>query len=114
MSDKISKFTEAPLVAYGTAAGPWIERRRTPTVPWAMLVYADGPSKSIRPVMRLERHVPDVRIRMWCASASGSIWISSGYYTVRLHRYVLLRARSWWRRKFPRTPADWPTATVKR
>lgn len=110
MKDRIANFTESPLTAFGTAAGPWTEHRR-PGPMWAM--FGGGPSKSIKPVHRIERHLPDVRVRMWFASMTGIVWMSPGYHSIRFDRYVVLKARSWWRRRFPTsTPPDWPTAEI--
>lgn len=99
MHDKIAKFTEAPRTSFGTAAGPWSELR-TPGPMWATFLGMTGPSKTIKPQHRIERHVPSVHVRMWFASESGSIWMSPGYYTIRLDRFVALKARSWWRKRF--------------
>lgn len=111
MADKIAAFTEDPRTAYGTAAGPWVQSsRQRPS--WVSVLSMGLPSKSIRPVHRIERYMPSVRVRVWFANERGSIWMSTGYHTLSLRSYVEARARGWWRRHFGQSVI--PTAKVVR
>lgn len=67
-----------------------------------------APSRAIPSVARVEHRFPFVRVRVWFAEEGGHLWMSPGYVTITLPRYLVLRARSKWRRW-----RDFPTATVR-
>jgi hypothetical protein len=95
LRDRIAKFTEAPAVRLGTPAGPGPHI----AIGWPAKFLGMGePSKAIKPTVDIERHWPDVRFRMWFADVGGRVWFSLGFYTMPIHRYLVLKARARWRR----------------
>lgn len=99
---RVSKIIEAPRVAYGDENGPGLEL----SGPVAKLLAGMGvPSKSIRPVARVIHRFPIVIVRVWIAGERGAMWFSPGYTRIVLPRYLVLRARSLWRRWREPVPA---------